>query len=141
MGFLHRRFCSETSGSIRKYPSIRIPASLDRFNVWLQVIISYYSYNYKITVFNIIVGYILLIYFCRLSGTAAIKAKNVCLSLVDGHMDLNKSGPVQLFNYSHPARVPYNQGWGEKLPPRIVWQKEKSIYFLLLFQICTIIIL
>lgn len=69
----------------------------------------------------------LLFNLFRLSGNAAVRAKNVCLSLVDGHTNLNKSSPVQLFNSPHPSRYPYTDGWGEKIPPRLVWYKEKSM--------------
>ena len=48
--------------------------------------------------FDIIFGY-------KLAGEAAIKAKNVYLSLVDGHTSPTSSGIVQLFRSSHPKRV------------------------------------
>lgn len=53
----------------------------------------------------------------KLSGHAAIKAKNVCLDLVDHHTALSKSGVVQLFAHSHPQKV-LSSHW-PNLPPRI----------------------
>ncbi|BES98311.1 Beach [Nesidiocoris tenuis] len=54
----------------------------------------------------------------KLSGPAAVKAKNVCLPLVDGHTELTASGVVQLFTSPHPHRRPVSPFWG-RTPPRI----------------------
>lgn len=54
----------------------------------------------------------------KLSGAAAVKAKNVCLHLVDSHTTLNNSGVVQLFTQPHPQKVCASPYWG-KVPPRI----------------------
>ncbi|KAL0121651.1 hypothetical protein PUN28_006866 [Cardiocondyla obscurior] len=54
----------------------------------------------------------------KLSGSAAIKSKNVCLQLVDNHTDLTNSGVVQLFTQPHPQKITPSPYWG-KIPPRL----------------------
>ncbi|XP_060522170.1 WD repeat-containing protein 81 [Cylas formicarius] len=61
----------------------------------------------------------------KLSGTAAVKAKNVCLHLADDHTNLTKSGLVQLFVQPHPPKAISSPFFG-KLPPKIVVNKSRS---------------
>ncbi|XP_076275041.1 WD repeat domain 81 isoform X3 [Rhynchophorus ferrugineus] len=53
----------------------------------------------------------------KLSGNAAVKAKNVCLHLADDHAYLTKSGIVQLFTQMHPPKAVHSPYW-TKCPPR-----------------------
>ncbi|KAJ8975302.1 hypothetical protein NQ317_011644 [Molorchus minor] len=55
----------------------------------------------------------------KLNGNAAIKAKNVCLHLVDDHMYLTKSGLAQIFTHAHP-RKQLVQYFFAKIPPKIL---------------------
>ena len=54
----------------------------------------------------------------QLSGSAAIKAKNVCLHLVDQHTQPANHGVVQLFNVPHPKKVARSL-YMEPRPPMI----------------------
>ncbi|XP_074040724.1 WD repeat domain 81 isoform X2 [Leptinotarsa decemlineata] len=59
----------------------------------------------------------------KLSGSASIKARNVCLNLVDDHEYLTKSGLVQLFSQPHPSRAMDSSYWA-KSPPKIFITKS-----------------
>lgn len=62
--------------------------------------------------------YYLIFLYYRLSGSAAIKSKNVCLQLVDNHTSLTNSGIVQLFTQPHPQKIIPSPYWC-KIPPRL----------------------
>lgn len=62
-----------------------------------------------------------------------MKAKNVCLHLVDEHEYITKSGLVQLFTCPHPAKF-VNQSIWAKAPPKLYSQKQlrPSMYTVLI---------
>ncbi|XP_014291502.1 WD repeat-containing protein 81 isoform X2 [Halyomorpha halys] len=60
----------------------------------------------------------------KLTGPAAVKAKNICLQLVDGHKVLSGSGVVQLFANPHPHRSRPSL-YLRKTPPKIHQPRRK----------------
>ncbi|KAL0841004.1 hypothetical protein ABMA28_014780 [Loxostege sticticalis] len=59
----------------------------------------------------------------KLSGAASIKAKNVCLSLVDAHTAPRKGAMVQLLTAPHPPRTPRPL---PPQPPRLHWTAPRD---------------
>lgn len=58
-----------------------------------------------------------------MSGAASVKSKNVCLQLVDEHIDLHNHGVVQMFTQPHPGHhlpLAYNT----MFPPSIARQPQ-----------------
>ena len=56
----------------------------------------------------------------KLSGSSSIRAKNVCLHLVDNHLDLRDGGVVQLFSHPHPTKMAAGSiYWDKKKPPSL----------------------
>ncbi|KAK7027360.1 hypothetical protein SK128_000402, partial [Halocaridina rubra] len=64
----------------------------------------------------------------KLSGAASVKAKNVCLQLVDAHTSLSVGGVVQLFSMPHPPRITPSPFLGRS-PPKfnMSLQQDTSI--------------
>ncbi|XP_044733359.1 WD repeat-containing protein 81 [Chrysoperla carnea] len=62
----------------------------------------------------------------KLSGTSAIKSKNLILQLVDNHQSLSNSGVVQLFFVPHPPRQTYSSPWLGRVPPKIHFIPNKQ---------------
>ena len=57
-------------------------------------------------------------FLSRLSGSAAVKSRNVHLSLVDQHTQLRRRGVVQLFGQAHPRRL-LASPYAGRSPPRL----------------------
>jgi WD repeat-containing protein 81 len=80
--------------------------------------------------------YVLIV---RLSGSAAVKSKNVCLQLCDNHTYLSSSGIVQLFTQPHPQRL-LPSPYFSRIPP-IMPRLSKFINVPYLYQSYFIIFL
>lgn len=115
MGDFSRRFHREAQRGVGELLHFGEITSLDRFDFWLQVRSLVLSNELTITQRH---SDIMLSSCNRLSGSAAVKSKNVCLQLVDNHTDLTNSGVVQLFTQPHPQKIIPSPYWG-KVPPRL----------------------
>ncbi|XP_051891247.1 WD repeat-containing protein 81 [Pristis pectinata] len=60
----------------------------------------------------------------QLSGKEAVRAKNVCLPLVDAHTHLTSYGVVQLFDQPHPQRL-VGPSWAPAEPPAIARRPQQ----------------
>lgn len=61
----------------------------------------------------------------KLSGKAAIKAKNVCLELVDGHTNFSDFGIIQLFMDPHPQKAVKPTKYISPHAPEIIFKYPK----------------
>lgn len=61
-----------------------------------------------------------------------MKAKNVCLQLVDGHTSLARGGVVQLFTTPHPPRLTPSPYLGRSPPKltQITHQEASKTYYI-----------
>ena len=57
-------------------------------------------------------------FLSQLTGTAAVKSKNVYLQLVDQHKTMTRRGVVQLFSQPHPHRLPLTS-FSHPHPPKV----------------------
>lgn len=72
------------------------------------------------------------IFTFRLSGSAAVKSKNVCLQLCDNHTYLSSSGIVQLFTQPHPQRLLLSP-YFSRIPPTMPKLSKLSNINMLIF--------
>uniref|UniRef100_A0A1S4KJ09 Neutral sphingomyelinase (N-smase) activation associated factor FAN, putative n=1 Tax=Ixodes scapularis TaxID=6945 RepID=A0A1S4KJ09_IXOSC len=66
----------------------------------------------------------------KLTGAAAVKSKNVCLPLVDGHTSLHSCGVVQLFTVPHPHRAAPSLYHSRFSPPKTFLPAETQVIVL-----------
>lgn len=62
----------------------------------------------------------------KLTGSSAVRAKNVCLDLVEEHKELRGQGVVQLFINPHPSKTASNPFWNRKAPRIDVFLNSKA---------------
>jgi WD repeat-containing protein 81 len=55
-----------------------------------------------------------------------VRAKNVCLSLVDDHTHFTRTGLVQLFNSPHPTKIIQSRYFSPTPPVRLMKQKQTA---------------
>lgn len=60
----------------------------------------------------------------KLSGEAAVQAKNVCLALVDEHTTYTDHGIVQLFTKPHPEKIGLSNKYISSRPPDILYKTK-----------------
>ena len=60
----------------------------------------------------------------KLTGPAAMRNKNVCLSIADSHKDLRSHGVLQLFTLPHPVRGEVVQN---RIPPQLLQNIDLSV--------------
>ena len=70
----------------------------------------------------------------KLSGEAALEAKNVCLPLIDNHQVMRPFGIVQLFSVQHPPRAIENCYYNCSKPPSIVNRSRLKGNYLVCFH-------
>lgn len=110
------RVLAQSSSLARVRLGFQEASSLDWSGLWIQgTFIFIFWIKYKQEKYYLVVDWI------KLTGEAAVEAKNVCLPIVDTQQTMKTHGIVQLFTVPHPSKLVDRSYHNEKAP----WIRNK----------------